>query len=355
MPARRQPPCWTPPSALPLHLPACMALLPHGAGVPLPTRFYCFSVLVKASRRLVSHGCRAQLREIFESGTTLQLQFPAEDLGFTYPSVATAASRLSTAEPWRDHAAASAKRSMSHYQQRPAAAGRESIDAAVDRIKLGRRVHASQSKFQPRFAVGGRLPHFDLLLHGSSAGPVSAAWDTMPTLSAAAAEGHGGGDADQGRSVCVSSVDLAHMNQGRMVCVVHCMSRGKGSSGGACSVGDNAGTSELLNLLAVCESAQARVVLVSSGPELPCLSGQDLGADSGERMPLNTRQLRAFAREHEDMAVWYASDVSHQLLKLSGGQELSALVRPDGHISCLVSGPRTSSNYHEFKQILLQI
>lgn len=273
--------------------------------------------------------CRAQLRDIFDSGTTLQLQFPAEDLGFTYPSRRTPSANPSDAPPAT--IAAAVARTKAARAARAAPPRR----AAQPPGKGGAGADAKAAKFVPRLQVGGRLPHFELELHGSCAASASfaaviaavqdRATGCRPASSVAEAE-----RAAPGR-VRVSSIDLASMCRGRQLCLLYLPRQPAPYDASAC---DSKPLSEAAaELLGRQAHRDAVVVVVAAGAEGAAVAAGE--GEAGTRMAVDARAMRAFAAEHGGAPVWLAADAEGQLGALAGGRGAGMAVRPDGHIAAL--------------------
>lgn len=290
--------------------------------------------------------CRRQLHSIFASGATLQLQYPAEDLGFTYPTPATAVNTARSAQ--RDEPSHTAEGRVSAPGHTLDGRSLDSIDTALERIKARRAAHAERpateapaaggaaaaGAFEPRLQAGGRLPHFELLLHGSCSGDAAAAAAEQCAMRAGRCvrSGAGGAAAPAAAAVTVSSIDLASMSRGRRLCVV-CAPEDPISSqaSGGPSCGSTAARDWLFaNGQDEVDVGDVLVVVVWTGGS----SGAGAAGDGvgGARMEVDGAAVYAFAVRHGRDAVWLGRDVQGQLEVLTGGRRVGVWVRPDGHI-----------------------
>lgn len=122
------------------------------APLPAPVAAWLLDAALSAGRGLASAVIplrRGVLQDILESGMSLRLQFPREDLGFVYSQGAVDAGGAG---------------GQQQQQQQPAQQPRGSSGAGSSSK------HSRSSEFVPAVVVGGRLPHCWLQLM-SPAGP----------------------------------------------------------------------------------------------------------------------------------------------------------------------------------------
>jgi hypothetical protein len=166
--------------------------------------------------------CRAEVANIFKTGSTLQLQFPAEDLGFVYHAMSSAV----TQHPQEPHnsirSIESVKHSIAHRRGGARKASHQQDMSAP--TSLG-----ADQEFKPSFIVGGRLPHFVLnvaapcSLAAGTAGKlhectgnssIAGMYQNQHFIKACSVGGH---DIQKEAGLCVSSIDIPGMISSKWV------------------------------------------------------------------------------------------------------------------------------------------
>lgn len=343
------------------------------------------SVLLRAS----SGECRSEIDSIFRSGNTLQLQFPAEDLGFVYPSSALPVNHQDQQQGHStgQHIELARTRIKQHRS------GADRLSSKPDEPPLSRR--ESNVGFSPSMVVGGRMPHFELGLEEDSGAddPISAAGATTDGACATGSSHHqhpeprhlmqndasSATDASD-TNLVVSSIDVPGMLPRMWVLFLlldyqHWEQLRRASQGSPhphefvtsttagllkdmfANTDGRAWAAWAVEAIAVLVHAEKHDCAlpngssVSNGQSGTRVGSCELGSEpegsrhvaqdslrcqaQAERMRIDSERARHLFSQLPARQNWFGSDINGTFSSLVGGGECLVLVRPDGHIAAM--------------------